>query len=79
MWAWQRAKAGVAGRGLFKAALTLALTVALFAPQTASARHRATHHSTRHAKAPANWANVSLTDPNKDAALIIDGVSGRVL
>jgi len=80
MWVWQRAKAGAAaGRSFFTAALTLALTAALFAPQPAFARHRAAAHSTRHAKAPVNWANVSLTDPNKDAALIIDGVSGRVL
>ena len=80
MWVWQRAKAGAAlGRSFFAAALSLALTAALFAPQPAFARHRAPAHSTRHARAPVNWANVSLTDPNKDAALIIDATSGRVL
>jgi D-alanyl-D-alanine carboxypeptidase len=78
MWVWQRAKSGAtAGRSFFTAALALALTAALFTPQTAEARHRSTSH--HRAKAPVNWANVSLTDPKKDAALIIDGVSGRVL
>ncbi|HUB85884.1 MAG TPA: serine hydrolase [Rhizomicrobium sp.] len=48
---------------------------ALLAPQAAEARR---HHSTA-AAAPVNWANVSLTDPEKDAAEIMDGVSGRVL
>ena len=77
MWLWQRAKSGAtAGRSFFTAALALVLTTALFVPQAAEARHRATSHR---AKAPVNWANVSLTDPKKDAALIIDGVSGRVL
>jgi D-alanyl-D-alanine carboxypeptidase len=78
MWGRQRAIAGVtAGKGIFAAALALALGLtALLAPNAADARHRA---PARHAKSTTNWANVSLTDPKKDAALIVDGVSGRVL
>jgi D-alanyl-D-alanine carboxypeptidase len=76
MWLWQRAASGAtAGRGIFAATLALAFALAaLLAPTAASARHRASSHHAR-----TNWANVSLTDPKKDAALIIDGVSGRVL
>ncbi|HWA29568.1 MAG TPA: SPOR domain-containing protein [Rhizomicrobium sp.] len=51
------------------------MMAALFASEPAFARHRSSHH----APARTNWANVSLTDPNKDAALIEDGVSGRIL
>jgi D-alanyl-D-alanine carboxypeptidase len=78
MWGRQRAKTGAtAGAGIFTAALALAFGLAaLLAPTTASARH---HGAAHRARAPVNWANVSLTDPNKDAALIMDGVSGRVL
>jgi D-alanyl-D-alanine carboxypeptidase len=80
MWLWQRAASGAtAGRGFFVATLALALTAVLFVPPASARNRAAAHHSTRHAKAPVNWANVSLTDPKKDAALIIDGVSGRVL
>ena len=76
MWERQRAIAGAtAGRGIFAATLALAFALAaLLAPTTASARHRASSHHAR-----TNWANVSLTDPSKDAALIMDGVTGRVL
>ncbi|HSM95152.1 MAG TPA: SPOR domain-containing protein [Rhizomicrobium sp.] len=74
----QRAKTGAtAGKGIFTATLALAFGLAaLLASGPALARHHAGAHRTR---GPVNWANVSLTDPNKDAALIMDGVSGRVL
>ncbi|HEY2032846.1 MAG TPA: D-alanyl-D-alanine carboxypeptidase [Rhizomicrobium sp.] len=79
MWGQQRAAAGArAGRGIFTAALALACCLAaLFASAPAFARHHAA--AAHRSRAPVNWANVSLTDPNKDAALIMDGVSGRVL
>ncbi|HEY8947646.1 MAG TPA: D-alanyl-D-alanine carboxypeptidase [Rhizomicrobium sp.] len=79
MWGRQRAATGAtAGRGIFAASLALVFALtALLAPTDASARHRA---AARHAAKPArSWANVSLTDPNKDAALIVDGTTGRVL
>jgi D-alanyl-D-alanine carboxypeptidase len=70
----QRARTGVAAGRVFSAVLALALGLAAFlAPQVAEARHH------RSAPTPTNWANVSLTDPEKDAAEIMDGVSGRVL
>jgi D-alanyl-D-alanine carboxypeptidase len=58
--------------------LGLALAVALplgTAPALAARKH-AVHHSSRHkaARAP-----VSATDPAKDAALVIDGATGKVL
>jgi D-alanyl-D-alanine carboxypeptidase len=72
---WPRAQTGATAGRAFSACLALALGLAAyFAPQTAEARH---HHGGT--PAPSKWANVSLTDPEKDAAEIIDGVSGRVL
>jgi D-alanyl-D-alanine carboxypeptidase len=69
-----RARTGATAGKAFSAALALALSLAaLLAPQTAQARH---HRGTG---APVDWSNVSLTDPEKDAAEIMDGVSGRVL
>ncbi len=58
--------------------LALALGIAaLFAPGAAQARYHTHRHSA--AAPPTDWANASLTDPEKDAAEIMDGVSGRVL
>jgi D-alanyl-D-alanine carboxypeptidase len=75
MLGWQRARSGATTGRAFAAGLALALGLAaLLAPQAAEARH---HRGG--GVAPANWANVSLTDPEKDAAEIMDGVSGRVL
>lgn len=75
MLGWPRARTGVTAGSVFSAALALALGLTAFlAPQTAEARR---HHGA--AATPTNWANVSLTDPEKDAAEIMDGVSGRVL
>lgn len=81
MWGRQRATDGVtAGRGIFAATLALVFALAaLLASAPADARHRASHRAPTHHAKSTNWANVSLTDPNKDAALIMDGVSGRVL
>ena len=79
MWGRQRANTGAtAGRGVFSVTLALACCLAaLLASGPAFARH---HGASAHrSRGPVNWANVSLTDPNKDAALIMDGVSGRVL
>jgi D-alanyl-D-alanine carboxypeptidase len=80
MWGRQRAIAGAtAGRGIFAASLALGLAV-LLAPNAADARHHSSsHHAKTHHTKPAGRGNVSLTDPRKDAALIVDGVSGRVL
>ncbi len=72
----QRAATGAGAGTVFSAALAAVLGLsALFTPQVAWARH---HHGGG-GRAPVNWANVSLTDPDKDAALIMDGISGRVL
>jgi D-alanyl-D-alanine carboxypeptidase len=82
MWGRQRATDGAtAGRGIFAATLALAFGLAaLLASAPADARHRVSHRApAHHARTTTNWANVSLTDPSKDAALIMDGVSGRVL
>ena len=75
MLVWQRARSGATAGRVFSATLSLALGLAaLLVPSAAEARH---HRSA--VAAPVDWANVSLTDPEKDAAEIMDGVSGRVL
>ena len=69
----QRAQTAATGTA-FSAVLSLVVAIlAVLAPEPALARHRHV------AAAPVDWANVSLTDPEKDAAEIMDGVSGRVL
>ena len=74
MLGWPRAQTGATAGRAVSAGLALALGVAaLLVPQAADARHY------RHSGGSVNWANVSLTDPEKDAAEIMDGVSGRVL
>ncbi|MGN6149976.1 MAG: hypothetical protein ACTHPD_15680, partial [Rhizomicrobium sp.] len=77
MWAGQRATSGAtAGRSFSLAVLALAtILAACLGSEPAFARH----HAARHAPARTDWSNVSLTDPSKDAALIEDGVSGRIL
>jgi D-alanyl-D-alanine carboxypeptidase len=55
-----------------KSVLAAAALILVLAPQAASARHR--HHTGRAAAGP-----VSPTWPNKDAALILDGETGKVL
>ena len=77
MWGRQRAFQGAtAGRGFFASLLAVAVAcAALLSSDPAFARR----HSYYRPRTPVNWANVSLTDPNKDAALIVDGVSGRTL
>ncbi|MGN6514402.1 MAG: serine hydrolase, partial [Rhizomicrobium sp.] len=73
----QRATSGAtAGRSFSLAILALATILATcLGSEPAFARH----HAARHAPARTDWSNVSLTDPSKDAALIEDGVSGRIL
>ena len=68
----QRAATGArAGKAIF-VALTLVLSLAcLLVPETAMARH--------HRGGGGSATDGSLTDPDKDAALIMDGVSGHVL
>ncbi len=60
----------------FVVGLVLAVALPLGTAPTLAARKHAVHHSTRHkaARAP-----VSATDPAKDAALVIDGATGKVL
>ncbi|HWD48620.1 MAG TPA: serine hydrolase [Rhizomicrobium sp.] len=71
MFGRQRAASGATAWKSISAAFTLALSLAcLFAPGTAYARH---HHGGGSA------ASGSLTEPDKDAALVVDGVSGHVL
>jgi D-alanyl-D-alanine carboxypeptidase len=65
---------GRAGRGVGLVAvlaLVTALTVAITTPADAARHHRARHFRSAYPTSP--------TDPSKDAALIIDGVTGKVL
>ena len=69
-----RAGFGAIARMAAAAALTLSLGCSLSAPADA--------HSRRHAVSAASvaaWNALSATDPLKDAALIIDGATGKVL
>ncbi|MBI3677715.1 MAG: D-alanyl-D-alanine carboxypeptidase [Proteobacteria bacterium] len=71
MWRWPHAGPGGFALALPLACLFLTLGLILSATQPASARSRH-HHGTRSEA-------VGLTDPSKDAALILDGETGKVL
>ena len=66
---------GVIARTLSVSAVLLGLAVALTATPASAAHHRYAHHwAARRAAMPAG-----RTDPAKDAALVVDGATGKVL
>ena len=69
-----RAGYGAIARMAVAAALILTLACSFAAPSEAHARHHAVS-----AASAAAWNALSATDPLKDAALIIDGATGKVL
>src|SRR5882724_1288584 len=65
---------GVIARTLSVSAALLGLAVALTATPASAAHHRFAHHWARRAAMPAG-----RTDPAKDAALVVDGATGKIL
>src|SRR3569623_492247 len=70
---------GVIARTLSASAALLGVAVALTATPASAAHHRFAHRP-----APHHWARraampVGRTDPAKDAALVVDGATGKVL
>src|ERR1700679_1586189 len=70
----RRAANGAIARLVIAAPLTLTLACTISTPLAARPRHHAAS-----AASSAAWDALSATDPLKDAALIIDGATGKVL